>query len=200
MITYKASDLVTAAMKLADLENTGFISASENRMYINMAWESIYQDAINNGETFWNKTTTIKEGENDLPTDFYQLIDVTDNLENKVLRKTKNDTKSDKWYNVYQNKIILNKCAEATVEYIPEPNTLDIEGEGDIELSYPKNILYNIMVMKLAEYYKVRQGGDIGGIELMLENALNQYYNMLNRDANQNLVIEDIYTGNRFFV
>ena len=78
MIHYKASDLLLLAMKLADLENTAFISTEENRSYINNAWAEIYQQAIDNGELFYLNSVTLNRGENNLPEDFHQAYNIKD--------------------------------------------------------------------------------------------------------------------------
>lgn len=251
MVTYKASDLVTAAMKLADLENTSFVSASENRMYINQAWNELYQQAIDNGELFWLKdtsypfehtvqteaanpdydpretipnpdydpedpessetipnpnydpretiTVTTVVTNNTLPDDFYQLYNIEDENENLISRKTKNDTKADQWYWIKGNELLLSHVKGAKIYYYPEPMTLDITEQGDTDLSYPKQILYTLMVLKLAEYYKIRQNADISGIEMLLNDAWKQYYDMLSRDNNETNIIRDVYAGKRRF-
>jgi hypothetical protein len=55
-MTVRASTLIERALSLADLTNTSFPTAEENRCYINMAFASIYQEAINEGEKYWFET------------------------------------------------------------------------------------------------------------------------------------------------
>ena len=193
---YKASTIIGTALSLADLNNTSFPTADENRYYINLALSDVYQQAINNGEKYWYKEEDLNVGENNLPEDFYQLADVYYNKTNKLPRYNKN-IKTDKWYDIRNNKLIVNNeygdLPDLKMEYYPLPLTLDPQGTGDVELDFPNNIFYHIIALKLAEYYKIKQGGDISGIELLLEDAWATYFNILNRDVNQNLVVNNVY-------
>lgn len=199
-ITYKASDLVTAAMKLADLENTSFISSTENRMYINNAWEEIYQKAINIGEQYFLEEADLDIGENDLPEDFYQLYDIRDINNNPIKRWNKNCLKNERYYRIYKDKIYINgKPKDVKMTYYPAPQALDITGEGDVDLPFPNNIYKMLLVYKLAEYYKIRQNGDVSGIEALMENAWNVFYDTIERDDNENLVINDVVHDNHWF-
>lgn len=189
----KASDLVRRALSLADLENTAFPSSTENREYINMTFASVYQEAIDNGEKYWFEEETINEGANDLPEDFYQLYDLKDTeTDYRIPRKQRNSDKNGKWYEIRNGQIILNKVPSATLEYFPTPLYLDPEGSGDVDLDFPNNIFYQICALKLAEYYKIKQNADISGIELLIENAWNTYFDILKRDNDQPMVITDV--------
>lgn len=193
---YKASTLIATALNLADLTNTSFPTATENRYYINLAFQDVYQQAINNGEKYWYEEQDLVVGENNLPEDFYQLADIYFNRDNKIPRYNKN-IRQNNWYDIRNGKIIVhNKSGDLPdlkMEYYPLPQTLDPDGTGDVELDYPNNIFYHIIALKLAEYYKVKQNADISGIELLLGDAWDTYYNLINRDINQNLVINDVY-------
>lgn len=196
MIHYKASDLLLLAMKLADLENTAFISSEENRSYINNAWAEIYQQAIDNGELFYLNSTTLHKGENNLPEDFHQVYNIKDEGWNPLPKYNKDMKKSDVYYKIMNSKIYISGKDTVEMEYFPAPATLETEGTGDVELDFPNNIYKQLLVLRLAEYYKIRQGGDIGGIEILIDNAWKQFYDMLNRDANQYGVIQDVYGTN----
>lgn len=199
MIAYKASDLILLAMKLADLENVGFTSSEENRSYINNAWAEIYQQAIDNGELFYLNSITLSKGENSLPTDFHQVYNIKDHNWNALPRYNKDMRKSDVYYRIMNGKIYINGKDEVEMEYFPAPATLDIEGTGDVELDFPNNIYKQLLVLRLAEYYKIRQNGDISGIEILIEQAWKQFYDMLNRDSNQYGVIQDVNNVNRVY-
>lgn len=199
MIHYKASDLLLLAMKLADLENTAFISSEENRSYINNAWAEIYQQAIDNGELFYLNSVTLNEGENNLPDDFHQVYNIKDDSWNVLPRYNKDMRKSDVFYKIMNNKIYINGKDKVEMEYFPAPATLEIEGTGDVELDFPNNLYKQLLVLRLAEYYKIRQNGDISGIELMIDQVWKQFYDMMNRDANQYGVIQDVNEGNRVY-
>lgn len=195
----KASDLIARALALADLENTSFPTSTENRTYINLAFADVYQESINEGEKYWFQSVDLDDGENSLPEDFYQLYDVKIVEKNRrIPRKQRNMGINDTWYEIRKNKIILNKVPEAAVmEYWPKPIELDPTQSGDIDLDFPNNIFYQICALKLAEYYKIKQSGDISGIELLLENAWDTYYKILGRDNDQPLTITDVYTYRR---
>lgn len=199
MIAYKASDLILLAMKLADLENTAFISSEENRSYINNAWAEIYQQAIDNGELFYLNSVTLSKGENSLPNDFHQVYNIKDHNWNALPRYNKDMRKSDVYYKIMNSKIYINGKDEVEMEYFPAPATLDITGTGDVELDFPNNIYKQLLVLRLAEYYKIRQNGDISGIEILIEQAWKQFYDMLNRDSNQYGVIQDVNNVNRVY-
>lgn len=199
MISYKASDLILLAMKLADLENVGFTSSEENRSYINNAWAEIYQQAIDNGELFYLNSTTLHQGENNLPEDFHQVYNIKDHNWNALPKYNKDMRKSDVYYRIMNSKIYINGKDEVEMEYFPAPSTLDIEGTGDVELDFPNNIYKQLLVLRLAEYYKIRQNGDISGIEILIEQAWKQFYDMLNRDSNQYGVIQDVNNVNRVY-
>lgn len=193
-IKYKASDLVSAAVSLADLENSSFITSTENRMYINNAWEEIYQKAIDYGELYYLKKINVVPGDNNLPEDFYQLYNIKDENWNDIPRYNKNCDRNTRWYRIENNKLYINgEPSSPFIEYFPAPETLDISGSGDVELDFPNNIYKMLLVYRLAEYYKVRQNGDISGIELLEDKAWKQFYDMLTRDDNEESVIKDVY-------
>lgn len=52
----KASQLIARALSLADLQNTSFPTAEENRTYINLAWQDCYQELINEGQKYYFET------------------------------------------------------------------------------------------------------------------------------------------------
>jgi hypothetical protein len=195
----KASDLIARALALADLENTSFPTSTENRTYINLAFADVYQESINEGEKYWFQSVDLDDGENSLPEDFYQLYDIKIVEKNRrIPRKQRNMGINDTWYEIRKDKIILNKVPEAAImEYWPKPIELDPTQSGDVDLDFPNHIFYQICALKLAEYYKIKQSGDISGIELLLENAWDTYYKILGRDNDQPLTITDVYTYRR---
>lgn len=199
---YMASTIIGTALSLADLNNTSFPTSAENRYYINLAFADTYQQAINNGEKYWYKEQALNVGENNLPVDFYQMADIYYGKGNQVARYNKN-LKQSQWYDIRNNKLIVHNDGgdlnDLKMEYYPLPQTLDPEGSGDVELDYPNNIFYHIIALKLAEYYKIKQGGDISGIELLLDDAWTTYFDILSRDINQNIVINDVMNADNNF-
>lgn len=249
-MTYKASQLIEAALALADLQNTSFPTAAENRYYINNAMASIYQEVINEGQKYWFETiemprthsvthlvdnpnydpnetipnpdydpedpespetipnpsydprkkieVTETVTDNELPEDFYQLYDIKDKNGCRINRRQRNSSSKEKWYDLVGNNLVLSDRIDGKVkmEYFPKPFELDPTETGDVDLDFPDNMFYHICTLKLAEYYKIKQGGDISGIELLLEEAWNTYRNILNRDLDQPVVITDVYHTN----
>lgn len=250
-MTVRASTLIARALSLADLTNTSFPTAEENRTYINLAINDIYQELINEGQKYWFETIemprthtvteyvtnpdydpretipnpdydpedpespeTIPNPDYDprekipvshtvtdmtLPDDFYQLYDLKDEKEQRIPRKQRNSIKNEKWYDIVKNELKVSERVEGklTMEYFPKPFELDPTETGDVDLDFPDNIFYQICTLKLAEYYKIKQGGDISGIELLLEEAWNTYRNILNRDLDQPTEITDVYESYR---
>ena len=196
-MTIKASDIISRALALADLTNTSFPTSAENRYYINNVFRSVYQEAINEGQKYWFEEAEF-EGTDALPEDFYQLYDLKDENGYRISRKQRNSTDKDKWYDIVKGNLVLSPriIGKVKMEYFPKPFELDPTETGDVDLDFPDNIFYQICTLKLAEYYKIKQGGDISGIELLLEEAWNTYRNILNRDLDQPNVITDVYHGN----
>lgn len=141
---------------------------------------------------------TVSVTDNELPEDFYQLYDLKDENGYRISRKQRNSTDKDKWYDIVKGNLVLSPriIDKVKMEYFPKPFELDPTETGDVDLDFPDNIFYQICTLKLAEYYKIKQGGDISGIELLLEEAWNTYRNILNRDLDQPNVITDVYHGN----
>lgn len=250
-MTVRASTLIARALSLADLTNTSFPTAEENRTYINLAFQDCYQEAINEGQKYWfeeiemphthsvthlvdnpnyDPNETIPNPDYDpedpespetipnpnydprekisvtetvtdmtLPDDFYQLYDLKDEKEQRIPRKQRNSIKNEKWYDIVKNELKVSERVEGklTMEYFPKPFELDPTETGDVDLDFPDNIFYQICTLKLAEYYKIKQSGDISGIELLLEEAWDTYRNILNRDLDQPVEITDVYENYR---
>ena len=104
---YNISDIVKAAKQIADLENSDFISWSENIRLLNEAWTAVHQKLINKGDfTFVNEMDIGKEQE--LPSDFYQVSSILDNYHTPVPRYSIGMNDSQIWYKLINNKLILN--------------------------------------------------------------------------------------------
>lgn len=94
-MNYKASDLIKRAMRLADIENTDFLTHEELTQYLNDAWQTVFQWLINQGDKQFvveASVSAVSGGneytEYELPFDFYQLRSLTDRYGNTVNRKT----------------------------------------------------------------------------------------------------------------
>lgn len=193
MITENASDLISEGLALADLTNTTFPTSLENRIAINRAYSKLYEEAINIGEKYWLESIEITES-TELPSDFFQVYEVIDTETQETVRRYQKGTNNKvKYYDIVGNNIILNRCNNTIqLYYYPTPIYLDPSSTGDVEIEFPNNISKQLCVDYIAEYYAIKQQADINGIELLIENDWSQYQNMLRRDLNDNLKIQDI--------
>ena len=220
MLHYKASEIVQRAMTLANIQNSSFVSATENRQLINDAFWALYQVMIDEGDVFFLKTIkhpVFEEGVYVLPDDFYQLYAVRDNYGNGVLRKNKNTIKNGKCYDIRKRDIsteVVDPDTQETVtvlvpkacminfnhalideiEYYPKPMTLDIEGEGDVVLEVPSNAYYQCMLYYMAIWYKTRQNEDSSAIQALYDEALANFTDTLKIDLNEYPQMRDVYT------
>lgn len=220
MLHYKASEIVQRAMTLANIQNSSFVSATENRQLINDAFWALYQIMIDEGDVFYLqqiKHPAFNDGVYVLPDDFYQLYAVRDNYGNGVLRKNKNTIKNGKCYDIRKRDIptqvedpethetvtVLvpktclinyNNALIDEIEYYPKPQTLDIEGTGDIVLDVPSNAYYQCMLYYMAIWYKTRQGEDSTDIKALYDEAVATFTDTLKIDVNEYPQMRDVYT------
>lgn len=201
----KISDIIKAALDLADLTNSSMPTADENKFWINTAFSRVYQKAINMGEKYYfTKKSYPEEGseisnEYDLPENFYQLYDIRYGENSQIIRRyQKWMTNNDTWYDIRGDKLVLSKSMGVDIYYFDNPITMDIS-VADTSLDFPNHIFYQLCVIYLAEYYKIKQGADVSALEMMKEEAWNTYYDVLTRDVNQPLIIQDSYRHVNFF-
>ena len=173
MLHYKASEIVQRAMTLANLQNSSFISATENRQVINDAFWALYQVMIDAGEVSMLKQIkhpVFTDGEYKLPDDFYQLYSVRDNYGNGVLRKNKNTIKNGKCYDIR-----LRDYVE-TIEVPPEPPATEPTTET-VTVQRATLINYNHAIIDEIEYYPVPKTLDVEGTgDITIDVPSNAYY------------------------
>lgn len=173
MLHYKASEIVSRAMTLANIQNSSFVSATENRQVINDAFWQLYQIMIDAGEVFMLKQIkhpAFTDGVYQLPDDFYQLYSVKDNYGNGVLRKNKNTIKNGKCYD------IRLRDFEETVEVPPEPPETE-PTEETVIVQKTCLINYNNAIIDEIEYYPKPKTLDIEGTgDVELDIPSNAYY------------------------
>ena len=220
MLHYKASEIVQRAMTLANIQNSSFVSATENRQLINDAFWALYQIMIDEGDVFFLKEIkhpVFNDGVYILPDDFYQLYAIRDNYGNGVLRKNKNTIKNGKCYDIRKRDIptevedpdthetvtVLvpktclinyNNALIDELECYPKPMTLDIEGTGDVELDVPSNAYYQCMLYYMAIWYKTRQNEDSSAIQALYDEAVANFTDTLKIDLNEYPQMRDVYT------
>lgn len=131
MVHYKASQLITRAMKIANIENTSFIDSTENRENINDAYIELYQKMIDCGDTYFLKyfTPIFEDGRCKLPSDFYQLSQVKDSKGNGVLRRQRNSSKVQRCYDIRKG------------SFEEEEHLFRVELDGDIV--YYRNAVFD---------------------------------------------------------
>lgn len=123
-----ASDIIKAALQIADLENSNFISWGENIRLLNESWTALHQKLINKGDfTFTNEVVISKE--QPLPEDFYQVMSILDNYNTPVARYSIGMNDSQIWYKLINNKIILNGLHSAKLTYYTKPQFLTYSAE-----------------------------------------------------------------------
>ena len=224
MLHYKASEIVARAMTLANIQNSSFVSAQENRQVINDAFWELYQIMIDAGEVFMLKqikNPSFTEGVYKLPDDFYQLYSVKDHYGNGVLRKNKNTIKNGKCYDIRlrdfeeEREVIdpdtqepvtetvlvphtciinYNNALIEEIEYYPQPQTLDVEGTGDVTIDVPSNAYYQCMLYYMAIWYKTRQNEDTSAIQALYEEAVAAFTDTMKIDLNEYPQMRDVYT------
>lgn len=173
MLHYKASEIVSRAMTLANIQNSSFVSATENRQVINDAFWALYQIMIDAGEVFMLKQIkhpVFTEGVYKLPDDFYQLYSVKDNYGNGVLRKNKNTIKNGKCYD------IRLRDFEETVEVPPVPPETE-PTEETVIVTKTCLINYNNAIIDEIEYYPQPKTLDTEGTgDVTIDVPSNAYY------------------------
>lgn len=173
MLHYKASEIVSRAMTLANIQNSSFVSATENRQVINDAFWALYQIMIDAGEVFMLKQIkhpAFTEGVYKLPDDFYQLYSVKDNYGNGVLRKNKNTIKNGKCYD------IRLRDFEETVEVPPVPPETE-PTEETVIVTKTCLINYNNAIIDEIEYYPQPKTLDTEGTgDVTIDVPSNAYY------------------------
>ena len=181
MLHYKASEIVQRAMTLANIQNSSFVSATENRQLINDAFWALYQIMIDNGDVFFLKEIkdpAFTDGVYVLPDDFYQLYAIKDQYGNGVLRKNKNTIKNGKCYDIRKRDI-------PTVVEVIDPDTGEPEVDPDTGEVITETILvpkacvinFNNALIKEIEYYPKPATLDIEGEgDVILEVPSNAYY------------------------
>ena len=181
MLHYKASEILQRAMTLANIQNSAFVSATENPQLINDAFWALYQIMIDRGDVFSLKEIkdpAFTDGVYVLPEDFYQLYTVKDQYGNGVLRKNKNTIKNGKCYDIRKRDI-------PTVVEVIDPDTGEPEVDPDTGEVITERILvpkacvinFNNALMKEIEYYPKPMTLDIEGEgDIVLDIPSNAYY------------------------
>lgn len=122
-MTYKVSDIIKAALQIADLENSSFISWNENIRLVNESFTAVHQKLINKGDFIFVNEMLIGK-EQPLPENFYQVLSVLDHYNTPVPRYSIGMNDSQIWYKLINNKLILNGLSSAKLAYFKKPQFL----------------------------------------------------------------------------
>ena len=209
MLHYKASEIVQRAMTLANIQNSSFVSATENRQLINDAFWELYQIMIDAGDVFFLKEIKdpiFVDGAFVLPEDFYQLYAVKDQYGNGVLRKNKNTIKNGKCYDIRkrdfqeERQVIDPETGEPEVD----PDTGEVITET-VLVAKTCLINYNNALIKEVEYYPQPKTLDIEGEgDVVLDIPSNAYYQCMlyymaiwykTRQNEDSSAIQQLYDG-----
>ena len=127
-----SSDIIKSARQIADLENSNFISWSENVRLLNESFTAIHQKLINKGDMTFVDEMEI-HAEQPLPEDFYQVLSILDNYHTPVPRYTIGMNDSQIWYKLINNKLILNGLQSAKLTYFTKPQFLTYPAETIVD-------------------------------------------------------------------
>lgn len=191
MILMNTRDIIDKAKQLADLQNSDYISYSENLTLLNDAYSKLYQKCINANDKIYLKKmdlvpSTCEGYDNaiayELPCDFYQIYSVKGGngfYSHPILRKPKDEIGITSGYDIVNNQLIIYGYTDESlsIDYFPVPDTLyiandslDIKDYEGTPIAYSENNLitfYNneIIAYDLATSYEVNQW-DLEGDEV----------------------------------
>lgn len=69
----------------------------------------------------------------------------------------------------------------------------------DTILNFPNNMFYSVIIYKLAEQFKIKNGEDVSQFSDLVNNKEIQFYDMIRKDISRNYVIRDVYANRRWF-
>lgn len=143
MLHFTTKDIVTRARELADLENSNFITWSENMKLLDESYKKLYQEAINESDKYYLTRCELKDlvvaerREKEvsfyLPKDFYQLHSISvKGTGRQILKKARTEDSSSARYDIENNTLVLFGGASSLpldIAYYPVPKTLTLKNE-----------------------------------------------------------------------
>lgn len=156
MLQYTAKDIVEKALALADLQNSDFITYKEKIAYLNDAYVSMFNKAIDYGDNIFTTEIEIENGEIELPIDFYQLREVyIRNGKDKTIVTPKpiNQSYGSLSYEIINDTLYLygKYNGKAYISYYYNPSTLFIDSESFVPNYIIKDNEYLVCAYK--DYY-----------------------------------------------
>lgn len=143
MLHFTTRDIIKRAKELADLENSNFITWSENMKLLDESYKKLYQEAINANDKYYltrceTKDLVIAERKEKevsfcLPEDFYQLQSISVKGSGKqILKKAKTEDNSSARYDIINNTLVLyggSASLPLDIAYYPVPKTLTLKND-----------------------------------------------------------------------
>lgn len=143
MLHFTTKDIVTRARELADLENSNFITWSENMKLLDESYKKLYQEAINESDKYYLTRCELKDlvvaerKEKEvsfyLPENFYQLHSISvKGTGRQILKKARTEDSSSARYDIENNTLVLFGGASSLpldIAYYPVPKTLTLKNE-----------------------------------------------------------------------
>lgn len=124
MEKYKASEIIKRAKRLANIENSSFLSWREDMDYLNMAWKKVCQQLINKDTKYFYKTVDLpSSGTYELPPDFYQASSVRSRDGLVYSKKTASQSDNSSYWDIIGNKLVYSG-GPAVLEYYTNPTLL----------------------------------------------------------------------------
>ena len=159
MATFRESDLRNRVRRMADMENSAFVTDAEIRDYLNMAISELHDIVVEKYEDYFIKSTSYDLGDEtelDLPEDFYKVLGVdldsggrTHTLKNYSFNERSMyradpvfglDPFAATRYHIQGNKIKFipdNPVGNATLHYVPVATQLKETGPDQISSIIP---------------------------------------------------------------
>lgn len=198
MLKYKASDIVKRAKEIADLKGTDFVSYSENISLLNECWTEIYNKLINSNDKTFLKQIELTEGENELPEDFYIIEAITVNGQ-PITKFTIGMFPSQQYYEIINNKLVLNNIKCAKLYYYPAPDTITLKQDmyttdlsNDLTVPYYyEPITGNCYISSSNGYYIINKSDNFSTATLVDKDNYPELYNKL-------IIIDDSGTKHYF--
>lgn len=122
---YTATEILTRAKSLADLENSNFLSWGDQVYALNLAYKKVYTDCIASGDLNYLQEVVLESkgsAEFALPEDFYQLASISDINGNELPKLPLSSSPIDYGYLIVNGTIRIQGCPRSVImRYYPEP-------------------------------------------------------------------------------
>lgn len=135
MLQYTAQDIVDKAIAIADLQNSDFITYKEKLTFLNDAYITMFNKAIDYGDNIFTNEMIVENGETELPSDFYQLREVyimRDKTKILITPKPINQSEYELSYEIKNDTLYVygNYQGDIYMVYYYVPSTLIVQPES----------------------------------------------------------------------